>query len=147
MMKIPVLSALLVVAWPCGVSVAYSQPDQQELSDVRRLSPEEIARWQKETRERFDAGALTEFLKRTISDHRTCDHVDLTKAKVGDRWVMDGNRMINGDWEFATSLKQSDSFELRYRAESDVFVYLQCRRVDTKRFKLVKVESTVLLKM
>jgi hypothetical protein len=145
-MRTLLIVAVILAGCACDAATAPASSGNDGLSGVRKASGKEIVQWQQDTNDRFDLKALTDFLKRTIREHRFCDDVDLTKAKLGEKWVLRQLRMTNGDWEFSSTLKPSDTFELRYSPDSGKFVMLKCRRLDAHKFEMISMDGYVVIR-
>ena len=127
-------------------SQPYLAAAKSDLSNTRKMTDEEIRTWQSQVRRQFDFEQLTKFLLETIKANPHCGDVDLSKTMVGREWTTDLNRMTSGDWQFNCDVR-TEIFELSYLYSPNKIksFVLKCRRLDSRHFELVKIDTLVQL--
>ena len=124
------LTILLAAVLSCGFLVQ----TPTEWKEIERRARE----WKKTVSARYDLGALTEFLKSTVSERKTWDDVDLTRPKIGTKWKFGGGCMFSGEWSFTTEDPNKDEFTLQFsHPEKKRAFALRCVREGKKNFRVV----------
>ncbi|MDQ8183871.1 hypothetical protein [Pelagicoccus sp. SDUM812005] len=108
-----------------------------ETPETIKAAEKQAKRWKKEVNRRFDMKELHKFLEATIAANPTLNEIDLSKAKIGKKWIHSDMSFTSGDWVFSYNSKAED-FEFIYTYGDEKFIGLRCKRKSKKEFEYIE---------
>jgi len=138
-----VLLVAAVALFTCGSFVVLTPKQIEEMN-------REAREWSQTVQSRYDFATLNSFLKKTVSEKKCWQDVDLTKPTIGEKWTETrfdhlGSvymSMTSGDWSFETPNPKKNEFTLSFSSQNgDRVLVLKCVRKSKDSFELVEITS------